>query len=92
MGVKNLFLFDPTGMVHEKKSLCVLDFYVHKSKQRNGLGKQMFDFMLEVRISYSTSSTISNLSYTPMDYLSVKLLLHGYNHYFLHYFLYNIRI
>jgi alpha-tubulin N-acetyltransferase 1 len=58
VGVKKLFLYDPTGMVHEKKSLCVLDFYVHESKQRTGLGKQMFDFMLEVRISYS--STVSN--------------------------------
>lgn len=47
MGVKHLFLFDATGMVHEKETLCVLDFYVHETKQRTGLGKQIFDFMLE---------------------------------------------
>merc|ERR1719271_738484 len=27
--------------------LCVLDFYVHESCQRNGLGKRLFDMMLE---------------------------------------------
>ncbi|XP_054276718.1 alpha-tubulin N-acetyltransferase-like [Macrosteles quadrilineatus] len=47
MGVKHLFLSDPTGMVHEKETLCVLDFYVHESKQRTGIGKRMFDYMLE---------------------------------------------
>uniref|UniRef100_A0A1B6H6G6 Alpha-tubulin N-acetyltransferase n=1 Tax=Homalodisca liturata TaxID=320908 RepID=A0A1B6H6G6_9HEMI len=46
IGVKNLFLFDETGMVHEMKSLCILDFYVHESKQRSGYGKKLYDYML----------------------------------------------
>uniref|UniRef100_A0A1B6L2D5 Alpha-tubulin N-acetyltransferase n=1 Tax=Graphocephala atropunctata TaxID=36148 RepID=A0A1B6L2D5_9HEMI len=46
IGVKNLFLYDETGMVHEKKSLCILDFYVHESKQRSGHGKELYDYML----------------------------------------------
>lgn len=35
-------------MVHEKKSFCILDFYVHESKQRSGFGKKLYDFMLYV--------------------------------------------
>lgn len=47
-GEKNLFLSDETGKTHEIKSLCVLDFYVHESKQRSGFGKQLYDYMLNV--------------------------------------------
>uniref|UniRef100_A0A1B6F6F1 Alpha-tubulin N-acetyltransferase n=1 Tax=Cuerna arida TaxID=1464854 RepID=A0A1B6F6F1_9HEMI len=47
IGVKNLFLFDETGTVHESKSLCILDFYVHESKQRTGYGKKLYDYMLQ---------------------------------------------
>ena len=28
--------------------LCVLDFYVHESRQRKGCGKRLFEAMLEV--------------------------------------------
>ena len=28
--------------------MCVLDFYVHESKQRTGRGKMLFEAMLEV--------------------------------------------
>ncbi|XP_054276880.1 alpha-tubulin N-acetyltransferase-like isoform X1 [Macrosteles quadrilineatus] len=48
MGMKHLSLCDDaTGMVHEKETLCVLDFYIHESKQRTGAGRKMFDYMLE---------------------------------------------
>lgn len=30
--------------------LCVLDFYVHESAQRNGHGYQLFEYMLQVSI------------------------------------------
>lgn len=33
------------------KCLCVLDFYVHFSRQRQGIGKHLFDFMLAARSS-----------------------------------------
>ncbi|XP_075229251.1 alpha-tubulin N-acetyltransferase-like isoform X2 [Lycorma delicatula] len=46
MGQKNLFIFDATGLNHEKMSLCVLDFYVHESRQRKGYGKILFEHML----------------------------------------------
>lgn len=34
--------------MHEVEPLCVLDFYVHESRQRTGCGKNLFEAMLEV--------------------------------------------
>jgi alpha-tubulin N-acetyltransferase 1 len=39
MGKKNLFIRDELGNIKEISPLCVLDFYVHESQQRNGYGK-----------------------------------------------------
>lgn len=50
MGWKKLYVFDATGMHHAKMSLCVLDFYVHESRQRKGYGKILFEHMLEVSL------------------------------------------
>ncbi len=36
------------GQIKEISPLCVLDFYVHESVQRNGLGKLLFEKMLFV--------------------------------------------
>ena len=46
VGDKKLFLRDRNFNYHEVNTLCVLDFYVHESTQRKGIGKQLFDFML----------------------------------------------
>ena len=44
-GDKSLYL---TGAVMQNiKPRCVLDFYVHESLQRQGIGQEMFDFMLQ---------------------------------------------
>jgi alpha-tubulin N-acetyltransferase 1 len=48
VGAKHLYVYDSQGQVHERTPLCVLDFYVHESKQRLGYGKRLFDTMLEV--------------------------------------------
>ncbi len=48
VGSKHLYVYDTNGQVHERTPLCVLDFYVHESKQRLGYGKRLFDTMLEV--------------------------------------------
>jgi alpha-tubulin N-acetyltransferase 1 len=48
VGVKHLYVYDSHGQVHERTPLCLLDFYVHESKQRSGYGKKLFDVMLEV--------------------------------------------
>lgn len=47
VGRKNLFIRDyATGKMNEINPLCVLDFYVHESVQRGGIGKQLFEEML----------------------------------------------
>ncbi len=48
VGAKHLYVYDSHGQVHERTPLCVLDFYVHESKQRSGYGKKLFEVMLEV--------------------------------------------
>jgi len=49
VGSKHLYVYDTNGQVHERTPLCLLDFYVHESKQRLGYGKRLFDTMLEVK-------------------------------------------
>ena len=36
---------------YEVNPLCVLDFYVHESRQRTGCGKRLFEHMLKVQLS-----------------------------------------
>lgn len=47
VGTKNLYVFDENGETKQVGAMCVLDFYVHESRQRAGLGKEMFELMLE---------------------------------------------
>mmetsp|Transcript_748 Transcript_748/g.1243 ORF Transcript_748/g.1243 Transcript_748/m.1243 type:complete len:169 (+) Transcript_748:80-586(+) len=48
-GMKNLFFYKSNGQVVEMKDvICVLDFYVHESCQRQGIGRELFDSMLEL--------------------------------------------
>ena len=51
VGVKQLYLYDVRGTMHELHPLCVLDFYTHESVQRRGHGRTLFDAMLSVRKS-----------------------------------------
>jgi alpha-tubulin N-acetyltransferase 1 len=37
-----------SGHLAEMDTFCVLDFYVHESCQRYGIGRQLFDRMIEV--------------------------------------------
>jgi GNAT superfamily N-acetyltransferase len=55
VGRKNLFVFDAAGAHHEMQALCVLDFYVHESKQRMGCGKALYEYMLRVSVSAHSS-------------------------------------
>ena len=47
MQQRNLFIRSVAGAFTEIKPLCVLDFYVHESVQRSGVGKELFEKMLE---------------------------------------------
>ena len=42
-----MFIRSIAGAYLEIKPLCVLDFYVHESCQRSGLGKLLFEKMLK---------------------------------------------
>lgn len=47
MGTKDLYLFDEKGQTRKmEQSPSILDFYVHESRQRAGLGKRLFENML----------------------------------------------
>ncbi|XP_015517513.1 alpha-tubulin N-acetyltransferase 1 isoform X1 [Neodiprion lecontei] len=45
-GSKNLFMFDETGLHYQLQPRCVLDFYVHESRQRTGCGNLLYQHML----------------------------------------------
>uniref|UniRef100_A0A6B2E4U0 Alpha-tubulin N-acetyltransferase n=1 Tax=Phlebotomus kandelakii TaxID=1109342 RepID=A0A6B2E4U0_9DIPT len=47
VGVKSLYVFDGDGETHKVNAPCVLDFYIHESRQRAGLGKVLFQYMLD---------------------------------------------
>ncbi|KAK7094448.1 alpha-tubulin N-acetyltransferase-like [Littorina saxatilis] len=47
IGRKRLFVYDRHGQQWEMNPLCILDFYVHESRQRMGCGRRLFDFMLK---------------------------------------------
>lgn len=47
-GKKGLYIFDRDGQHYQVSPPCILDFYVHESRQRSGLGKQLFEHMLKV--------------------------------------------
>lgn len=63
VGEKNLFYRDFGGRCKEMMPLCVLDFYVHESTQRKGIGNLLFMKMLEHegvppnKIAYDRPST-----------------------------------
>lgn len=46
-GMKKLFVSTEYGQMKEINPLCVLDFYVSEEVQRQGVGKRLFDLMLE---------------------------------------------
>lgn len=58
VGRKGLYLFDNDGRYYQVTPPCVLDFYVHESRQRKGLGRHLFEYMLEV------NTTVHNYYYT----------------------------
>lgn len=46
-GRKALYVFDRDGHHYQVQAPCILDFYVHESRQRSGLGKKLFEYMLQ---------------------------------------------
>jgi GNAT superfamily N-acetyltransferase len=50
MGWKKLYLFDKKGSRSEAMVYCLLDFYIHETRQRQGYGNKLFEHMLKVCI------------------------------------------
>ncbi|XP_033224245.1 alpha-tubulin N-acetyltransferase-like [Belonocnema kinseyi] len=46
VGSKNLFMFDENGAHYQLQPRCILDFYIHESRQRMGLGNLLYQHML----------------------------------------------
>lgn len=42
-----MYVFDQNGETQQVSAPCVLDFYIHESRQRAGLGKELFEAMLQ---------------------------------------------
>jgi hypothetical protein len=48
MGWKKLYLFNKKGSRTEAMVYCLLDFYIHETRQRHGYGIKLMDYMLKV--------------------------------------------
>jgi len=70
VGYKNLYLFDRTLRSYKLKALCVLDFFVHPSKQRQGFGHRLFDSMLERESLAASAIAIDKPSESLLSFLS----------------------
>lgn len=51
VGHRHLYYYDRHGKVFEIDPLCVLDFYVREEYQRQGFGRAVIDFMIQVFLS-----------------------------------------
>jgi alpha-tubulin N-acetyltransferase 1 len=48
-GYKDLFFYTAKGaVIQSQKCMCLLDFYVHRTVQRQGIGKQLFDYFIDI--------------------------------------------
>jgi len=47
VGTKSLYVFDQSGITQMVDAPCILDFYIHESSQRAGLGKDLFETMIQ---------------------------------------------
>ena len=43
IGWKDLYVSSRSGKYTRRRVMCVLDFYVHESMQRKGIGRQLFE-------------------------------------------------
>jgi alpha-tubulin N-acetyltransferase 1 len=84
VGRKKLYLFDAAGAQHEMQPLCVLDFYIHDSKQRMGYGKALYEHMLREEKTSPQYLAIDRpsgkfLGFLCKHYGLEKILPQGYN-------------
>ena len=46
VGIQKLYVRDKYFNYHNVSPVCVIDFYVHESCQRKGIGKELFEYMV----------------------------------------------
>ena len=73
VGRKTLFLLDMHGVQNEMVPLCVMDFYVHHTKQRNGCGKKLFEHMLQIHNLQPAQVAIDRPSHKFLSFLKKTL-------------------
>ena len=67
------------GAYQEIKPLCVLDFYVHESCQRSGLGRLLFDTMLSQEFKAPSTLGYDRPSPKLLSFLSKHFNLKSYS-------------
>lgn len=72
-GIKDLYFYKKTGEIVQKRTLCLLDFYIDGSLQRSGIGYALFKYTLNI-----TSTQPDEWAY---DRPSPKLLAFLRKHY-----------
>jgi len=96
IGKKHLFLFDQQGAIHELNPLCVLDFYVHETRQRRGYGKILFDAMLQhenIDVKHlATDLPSDNLIYFLRKHYKLDFLIPQVNHFAIYDGFFNARL
>ena len=77
-GEKKLFLYDDAGKMHERTPTCVLDFYVHESCQRTGLGRELFDHMIQAEGTEPWQLAIDRPSHKFLSFFDRHFKLNSY--------------
>lgn len=78
IGPKKLFLRDRFFNYHERNTLCVLDFYVYETVQRQGIGKEIFDYMLKFERTYPDLLAYDRPSSRLLSFLKKNYRLDNY--------------
>jgi len=73
VGRKQLFLFDKNLQPYEGSFVCLLDFYVHYSHQRKGIGSRLFQFMMDSeRVQEAYQIALDNPTVTLLGFFAKK--------------------
>ncbi|MCP9265078.1 Alpha-tubulin N-acetyltransferase [Dirofilaria immitis] len=70
IGYKNLYLMDQCMRSFQVAPLCVLDFYVHDTLQRQGYGHALFDYMLQRENSSAENVAIDKPSQSLLQFMN----------------------
>jgi len=78
IGTKKLFVIADDNSLQEITPTCVLDFYVHETCQRKGIGKELFEHFLAVENQHPGNLAYDRPSPKLLAFLSKHYGLRGY--------------